>query len=199
MGPNELVENLIQHGPVSAWHLVEVSVHRPARGSRWIAAFRDETGRRTWRSTRMRSRRAALALGKEWEQAAQQKRSAQAALPRKPVMRVRRGSGERELGLLSQAEVAAFMHISERAVREIERQAFDKIRRHPSLRAFWREWLTGEVEEAASQALADWVLTRAEIAAVNALAQTPTERQALRKVLALTQDVSPERSSGREA
>jgi hypothetical protein len=87
---------------------------------------------------------------------------------------------------LSQAEVAAFLHISERAVREIERRAFDKLRRHPGLRDFWRQWLVGEVEEAASQALADWVLSRAEINAVCALAQTPAERQALRKLLALT-------------
>ena len=100
-------------------------------------------------------------------------------------MRVRRGSAEQAVGLMRQAEVAAFMHISERAVRDIERRAFDKIRRHPGLRDFWREWLTGEVEESASQALADCVLTRAEIAAVYALAQTPEERQVLRKLLVL--------------
>ena len=100
---------------------------------------------------------------------------------------------------MTQAEVAAFMHISERAVRDIERRAFDKIRRHAGLREFWREWLSGEVEESASQALADCVLTREEITAVYALAQTPEERMALTKLLVLTQNVSPERSSGREA
>jgi hypothetical protein len=197
MEARELVHVLIEtDSSVSAWHLVEVSVHLPNRGTKWIAAFRDHTGRRTWRSTRMRSRRAALAQGKEWEQAAQQKRSAQGALPGKPIMRVRRGSAEHEVGLLSQAEAAAFLHISERAVRDIERRAFDKIRRHPGLRAFWSEWLTGEVEEAASQALADWVLTRAEIAAVYALAETPIERQALRKLLALTQGGSQRHLAG---
>ena len=200
MGPHEIVAILIQtEGPVCARSLVEVSVHLPSRGTRWIAAYRDATGRRTCRTTRMRNRKAALALGKEWEQAAQRKKAVQGTPPSKPIMRVRRGSAEHEVGLLSQAEVAAFLHISERAVRDIERRAFDKIRRHPGLRAFGSEWVAGEVEEAASQALADWALTRAEIAAVYALARTPEERQALRKLLALTQDVSPERSSGREA
>ena len=108
-------------------------------------------------------------MGQRWEQEEKQKRLAQGALPRKPVMRVRRGSAEHEVGLMSQAEVAAFMHITQRAVRDIERRAFDKIRRHPGFRDFWNEWLTGEVEEAASQAVADWALTRAEIAAVYAL------------------------------
>jgi hypothetical protein len=200
MGPRDIVEILIQaHGPVCARRLVEVSVHLPSRGTRWIAAFRDATGRRVWRTTGMRDRKAALALGQQWEQEEKHKRAAQGALPRKPTVRVRRGSAEYEVGLLSQVEVAAFMHISERAVRDIERRAFDKIRRHPGLRAFWSEWLTGEVEEAASQALADWALTRAEIDAVYALARTPEERQALSKLLALTQDASPKKSSGREA
>jgi hypothetical protein len=184
---HDIVEILIQaDGPVSARRLVEVSVHLPNRGTRWIASFRDGTGRQVWRTTRMRDRSAALALGQRWEQEAKRKRAAQGAAPRKPTIRVRPGSAEHEAGLLSQAEVAAFLHISERAVREIERRAFDKLRRHPGLRDFWRQWLVGEVEEAASQALADWVLSRAEINAVCALAQTPAERQALRKLLALT-------------
>jgi hypothetical protein len=197
MGPHDIAEILIRaHAPVCARRLVEVSVHLPARGSRWIAAFRDHTGRRTWRSTQLRDRKAALALGKEWEQAAKRRRAAQGTPPRKPTMRVRGISAEHEVGLLSQAEVAAFMHITERAVRDIERRAFDKIRRHPGLRAFWSEWLTGEVEEAASQTLADWALTRAEIAAVYALAKTPAERQALRKLLALTQGGSQRHLAG---
>ncbi len=186
MAPNELVEILIQaDGPVCARWLLEFSVHLPHRGSRYVAAFRDETGRKVWRTTGLRDRKAAMAVAREWEADARRKRLAQGALPRKPVIRVRRGSAEHEVGLMSQAEVAAFMHISARAVRDAERRGFDKIRRR--MREFWNEWLTGEVEEAASQALADWVLTREEINAVYALAQTPEERQVLRKVLALTQ------------
>jgi hypothetical protein len=192
MGPRELVQVLIEtDSPASSRALIEVSVHLPNRGTRWIAAYRDATGRRVWRTTGMRNRKAALTLGQRWEQAAKQKRLGQGALPRKPTIRVRRGSAEHEVGLLSQAEVAAFMHITQRAVRDIERRAFDKIRRHPGLREFWNEWSTGKVEEAASQDLADWALTRAEIAAVYALARTAEERQALRKLLALI----PTRSS----
>ena len=187
MRPHDIVEDLIRaDGPVSARRLVEVSLHLPNRGTKWIASFRDETGRQVWRTTGMRERSAALARGQQWEQEARRKRAAQGAAPRKPTIRVRPGSAEHEAGLFSQAEVGAILKISERTVRAIVQRAFYKLRRHPGLRDFWREWLVGEVEEAASQALAGWVLTRAEIAAVYALAGTPTERQALRKLLALT-------------
>jgi hypothetical protein len=75
------------------------------------------------------------------------------------------------------------MGISERAVRKIEQCAFEKIRNHPVMRKFWREWQGGGIEEAdlgfESQ------LSRSEIAAVFALARTPEERRLLRKVLAL--------------
>lgn len=106
-------------------------------------------------------------------------------------MRVRPGSGERELGLLTQKEVAAILRISERAVRQIEIRALQKLRLHPTLRAFWREWETGEIEEAAFRGSGQWALSRAEIAAVYALARTPEERQALRKLFALTQGTGP--------
>jgi hypothetical protein len=188
MEPREIVRILIEtDSPVSARRLVEVSVHLPRRGTRWVAAFRDETGRQVWRTTGMLDRKAALAQAQDWERAAKCKRAAQSALPRKPIMRVRPGSGERELGLLSQREVGLILKISERAVREIERRAFDKIRRHPDLRDFWREWTTGEIKETAFGASAQWALSRAEIAAVYALARTPVEQRALQKLLALAQ------------
>src|ERR1035437_6129792 len=148
MGPHEIVEILIRaDGSVSARRLVEVSVHLPARGSRWVAAFRDETGRQVWRTTGLREKGAALALAQEWEATAKRKREAHGALPGQPVVRVRAGSAERQLGWLTQREVAMILKISERSVREIERRAFDKLRRHPALRDFWREYRTGEVEE----------------------------------------------------
>ncbi len=188
MRPNEIVEILIQADtPVSARSLVEVSVHLPSRGTRWVATFRDETGRQVWRTTGLRDRKAALALAQEWERDAKRKRAAQAPLPCKPVMRIRPGSGERELGLLTQREVGLIMKISTRAVREIERRAFDKIRRHPALRDFWREWTTGDIKETARRASKPMALTRAEIAAVYALARTPEEKRVLTKILALTQ------------
>jgi hypothetical protein len=111
-------------------------------------------------------------------------------------MRVRRGSGERELGLLSQREVGMILNISERAVREIERRAFDKIRRHPALRDFWREWTTGEIKETALRASTQRTLSRDEIDAVYALALTPVEHRALQKLLALIQGGSRREFAG---
>lgn len=188
MGPREIVEILIQtDGPVCARRLVEVSVHLPRRGTRWVATFRDGTGRQVWKSTGLREREPALALAKEWEADAKRKRSVQGAVPTRLTIRVRPGSAEKELGCLSQREVAAILRMSERAVREIERRAFDKLRRHPGLKDFWREWQMGEIKETALRVSKQWTLSRAEVAAVYALAGTTVERQALRKLLALTQ------------
>ncbi len=197
MGPQEIVEILLQSdGPVDIEALVEVSLHRPHRGTKWVAAFRDEAGRQIWRSTKLQDRASALALAQEWEASAKRRRAAQPALPRKPTMRVRPGSGERQLGLLTQKEVAAIMRISERSVREIEKRAFDKLRRHPVLRDFWREWTTGDIKEAGLEFPAPWALSRAEIAAVWALTRAPEERQALRKLLAVTQGGNLQDSGG---
>ncbi len=192
MGPDELFEILIQSdGPVNIEALVEASIHLPRRGSLWVAAFREETGRQAWRSTGLRDRQSALALAQECEAEAKRKRESQPAEPPKPTIRVGPGSAERELGLLSQKEVAAIMRISERAVREIERQPFNKLRRHPALRDFWREWTAGDIKEADSDGPANWALSRAEIAALYALAWTPAERHVLRKLFALTQATGP--------
>jgi hypothetical protein len=195
--PKDIVQILIEtDSPVSARHLVEVSVHLPRRGTRWIASFRDERGRHVWRSTGLRDREPALALGKRWEADAKRKRAAQGAAPTRLTIRVRPGSAERELGCFSQQEVAAIMRISRRTVREIERRALAKLRSHPALQDFWREWQTGEIKETRLPVAKQWVLSRAEVAAVNALAETPIERQALRKLLALTQGGSQRHPAG---
>ncbi len=185
MGPHDLVEILIRTGR-PARNLIEASVHLPRRGSRWVATFRDGTGRQVWRSTGLRDRKPALTQAQEWENEAKRKRAAQDGLPRKPTSRVRSGSSERELGLLTQREVALILRISERSVRAIEKRAFDKLRRHPALRDFWREHESGEVTEATFQEASAWELSSAEIIAVYALAQIPAERQALTKLLALS-------------
>jgi hypothetical protein len=188
MEPHDIVEILIHaDGPVSARHLVEVSVHLPSRGTRWIASFRDERGRHVWRSTGLRDREPALALGKRWEAEAKRKRSAQGAAPTRLAICVRPGSTVKGFGGFSQQEVAAIMRISRRTVREVERTALAKLRSHPALQDFWREWTTGDIKETRLPVAKQWVLSRAEVAAVNALAETPIERQALRKLLALTQ------------
>jgi hypothetical protein len=194
MEPAEIVEILISSdGPVDARSLIEASVHLPRRGRRWVASFRGETGRQVWRSTGLSDRKSALSLAQDWEREAERKRAAQPPAPAKPVMRVRPGSAERELGLLTQQEVAMMLKISERAVREIERRAFEKLRRHPALRDIWREYQTGDIREAGL--VVNGALSRAEIAAVYALARTPEERQALRKLFDLTQGTRGHRSA----
>jgi hypothetical protein len=191
VGPKEIVEMLIEtDGPVDARSLVEVSVHLPSRGSRWVASFRDETGRQVWKTTGLRDREPALALSRRWEAEAKRKRAAQGAAPRKLTIRVRPGSAERQQGCLTQAEIAVVMRLSERAVRRIEKAAIEKLRNHPVLRDFWRQWQTGDIKETATRTASQWTLSGAEIAAVYALAQTPAERRVLRKLVALTQGAS---------
>ena len=186
VGPKEIVEILIEtDGPVSARRLVEVSLHLPRRGTKWVAAFRDANGRQVWRTTGLREREPALVLARRWEAEAKRRRAAQPAAPPKLTIRVRPGSAEKELGCLSQKEVAAILRMPERAVREVERRAFEKLRRHPALKDFWREWTTGQIKETALRVSKQWTLSRVEIAAVYALAETPAEQQALRKLLAL--------------
>ena len=162
--------------------LVEATVRRPPRGTKWIAVYTGvEPGKQVWRSTGLTDRAAALAQAREWELDARRDRATQRNLPRKPSVRVRRGSGEAGAGLLTQAEAAAVLGISVRAVREIERRAFGKLRRHPALRQFWREYTTGTVEETACCQ----GLSRSEINALFRLARTALEPRALRKVLAV--------------
>jgi hypothetical protein len=162
--------------------LAEATVRRPPRGTRWIAVYTGvEPGKQVWRSTGLTDRAAALAQAKEWELGARRDRAAQRNPPRKPRMRVRRGSEEEAAGLLTQAEVAAILGISVRAVREIERRAFEKLRRHPALRRFWREYATGDLQESAGGP----DLSRSEINSLFGLARTALERRALRKLLAI--------------
>jgi hypothetical protein len=75
------------------------------------------------------------------------------------------------------------MGVSERAVRKIEQCAFDKIRNHPVMKQFWREWQGGGIEEA--DLGSERQLSQSEIAAVFALARTSEERKVIRSVIAL--------------
>src|SRR5947208_14085782 len=88
--------------------LAEAAVRRPPRSRRWVAVFTGpEPGKQVWRTTGLTGRTAALALARRWEAQARRQRAASGALARKPTIRVRRGSGEAAVGLLSQKEVAA--------------------------------------------------------------------------------------------
>ena len=162
--------------------LFEATVRCPPRSNRWVAVYSGpEPGKQVWRSTGLTDRDAALALARRWEAQARRERAASGALTRKPTIRVRPGSREAAAGLLTQEEVAALLGLSVRAVREIERRAFEKLRRHPALRQFWREHGTGEVEESA----ASGDLDGREVAALFALARTPLERHALHSLLGI--------------
>src|SRR5437867_2390468 len=101
----------------------------PSTESRiWAAVFSGpEPGKQVWRSTGLTDRDAALAVAKEWEAQARRQRAQLGRLAQKPTMRGRRGSAEAAAGLLTQAEAAAVLGISVRAVREIERRAFEKL------------------------------------------------------------------------
>jgi Sigma-70, region 4 len=182
----ELVQIFLEEDdPPSAWALIEASVHLSTRGKRFNASFRDETGRQVWRTTGLTDRAAALALARQWEEEARRIRAAQGDLAKKPTIRVRHGSGKSESGPFTEREIALLLGISERAVREIQRRAIAKLRRHPALRALWREWETGEVEESVGVTTGGWHLDPFEIAAVYALAQTPEERLVLRKLIGM--------------
>ena len=183
----ELAEVLIQtEAPPSARSLIEASVHLPRRGTRWVAAFQDENGRQVWKSTGQRDRTAAQAIADELEAAARRKRFAQGGPPTKLALRVRRGSGERGRGPFTQAETAAIMRISERSVRQLQRSALTKLRNHPALKEFWREWQRGQVSEAVVPTSTGSALSAAEIEALLALARTPIEKHAVRKSIAFT-------------
>jgi hypothetical protein len=67
--------------------------------------------------------------------------------------------------------------MSERAVREVERRALQKLRQHPLLRQVWRQFLTGESDEHGL------VLTQEEIEALFAVARTLAERLLIQKIL----------------
>jgi hypothetical protein len=123
-----------------------------------------------------------MALAQEWERDAK-RRGGGPRPPLKALVRVARGSGQPDTGF-TQQEVALILRISQRAVRNIERRAIDKLRRNPALRALWREWSRGEIEED-SRSAARWQLNQSEIAVVYGLARTPAERRVIRKVMAL--------------
>lgn len=116
----------------------------------------------------------------------QTKRQVQGVQPKKPTIRVRPGSAEAGVGLFSQQEVAAILRLSVRTVRETERSPFEKLRRHPRLKALWREWLSGQIDEASLRIAPSSDLSLQEISALFALTRTLLERQALRKLIALT-------------
>lgn len=146
----------------------EATVRLPPRSHRWVAIFTGEDGRQIARSTGLTDREKALKVARRWE--------AQAHIKR--IKRIRPPIPLRSAGVLTQAQVAAILRISERGVREIEKRAIRKLRAHPLLQQIWREFSTHhpELEESV-------LLTPMEANALLALAYTAVEIEALRSVL----------------
>jgi hypothetical protein len=185
MTPQEVVAILVAWSlkPPIDWLLKEASVHRPKRGRKWIASFRNEHRKQQWKTTRLTDYKLALKLAREWEEQAKRKRASQGA-----QVKVRTTTG-RGPGGLTQTEVAAILRISVRAEREIEHRAIEKLRRHPGLRRLWKEYLEGEIEESACE-VGDSIayqLSFPEIVAMFQLTATWLERQSLWKILDLAQ------------
>jgi hypothetical protein len=145
----------------------EATVRQPPRSRRWVAIFTGEDGSQVARSTGMTDRALALKLARRWEREARIKRMRRA---RPPIPL-------RNAGVMTQAQVAALLRISERAVRDIEKRAIRKLRSHPVLRQIWSEFSTHhpDLEESV-------LLTSMEANALLALAYTAVEIEALRSV-----------------
>ncbi len=180
MKASELVSWLVGADDLVKQILGEASVHRPRRGTRYVASYTDENGRQRWKTTGLADYQAALALAKEWEVQAKAKRaqSGSRRFAQKTAGHLRGST----FGGLSQREVGVLLGVSERTVRQIEKRAIGKLMRHPELRQVWLQYSSGIVEEAFV------ALTGPEIEALLGLARNQAETQTILKVLTI---VSP--------
>ena len=175
----QIVPILLGEEPVSESHLLEASVHRPKRSRVWQAAFTASTGGQTWRSTGLTNRHQALRVARKWEDEARAERARLGGTVKKPVWRVCRPASDTGAGPLTQRETALLLGMSERAVREAERRAIQKLRNHPQMREIWQDYLSAELDEE------HLLLTQDEIESLFNLDRTPEEQRVVRKVLAL--------------
>ena len=165
-----IVGALLGDKPQAQLPISEASVHRPPRGSIWIATFTGPVGGQVWRSTGLTDRDQALLVAKKWEAEARAERARVGRTAQKPIVRVRRSGPFTGTGPLTQKEVAILLGMSERGVREVERRAFRKIRNHPLMRQVWQKFMAGELDEQ------ELLLTADEIQALFRLARTTEER-----------------------
>ncbi len=146
--------------------LVEASVYRPPRSRNWVATFTGAIpGQQLRLSTGTTNREQALAIARKWEAEERERRKALAKQPHLP------GPPKAHPGGLTQEEIAAVLKMSTRAVRNTEKRAIAKLRRHPAVRELWREYIGQSVEE--SQEVT--AFTREEMIALLGLARTPFE------------------------
>jgi len=173
----KIVQILLAEEPAAESPLVEASIHRSARSRVWQAVFTGPAGAQVWRSTGLTDRTQALLVARRWEAESRAERVRAERIPRKAIIRVRRSEPFTGIGPLTQKEVALLLGMSERAVRAVERRAFEKLRNHPLLRQVWQQFLTGELDEHRQ------ALTSEEADALLKMARTPQELHLLRKVL----------------
>ncbi|MGO8930017.1 MAG: sigma factor-like helix-turn-helix DNA-binding protein [Limisphaerales bacterium] len=133
----------------------------------------------------MTDRDQALLVARKWEREARAERARLGRTPRKPIIRVRRSASSTGISGLSQRETALLLGISERAVREIERRAIEKLSRHPLLREIWQKYLVGELDEHQP------TLSQDEVEALFNLARTLEEQHLIQKILASLASAPP--------
>lgn len=173
----EIVQVLLGEPCLAEPRLSEASVHRPNRSRVWVAAFTGPAGGPVQRSTGLTDRTQALLVARQWEAEARAERASLGRTTRKPVWRVRRSASSAGPCRMTQKEVAMLLGMSERAVRAVERRAFEKLRNHTLLRQVWQQFLKGELDEYQQ------ALTPEEADALLKMARTPQELHLLRKVL----------------
>lgn len=173
-----VVRRLLDETDVAKVPVCEASVHRPTRSRVYVASFTGPAGGQVWKSTGLTDRNQALRVARRWAAQARIQRAAAGGNVAKPRLRAGRGVPGTG-GLLTQREVAIVLKLSERAVREIEHRALQKLFNHPALRQAWRQYLAGELDEDR------WNLTPEEITALFKLARTEQELRILEKVTQL--------------
>jgi hypothetical protein len=185
MTPQQLVKLMLasDNAVSTASLMAEASVHLPRRGTRWIASFRNEFGRQQTKTTSRTEYLEALAIARQWEAEARKRRTPQSNPPKGASFRVAPGSSERDLGCLTQREVAAIMNLTERGVRQIEKRAIEKLRRHPAFGHLWRQYLAGELDESVFAPSMGSSLSADEVAVLITLTSGPFERRALHKAV----------------
>lgn len=169
---------LLEELSVADSTVCEASVHRGKRSLIWIASFTGPDGGQTWRTTSLTNRNRALLLARRWESEARALRMAAGRTSTKPFMRTGRNEPG-ALGTLTQREVALLLNISVRAVRLLERRAFQKLFNHPVLRRAWRQYLAGELDEGREN------MTPEEISALFNLTRSTRERSVMEKAIRL--------------
>jgi hypothetical protein len=98
----DIIHILLAEEPVAKTPVCEATVHRPRRGTVWVAAFTGPAGRQMWRTTGLTNRDQALLISKQWEAEAHTERATLGHAAQKPIGRVRRPASSTGIGPLSQ-------------------------------------------------------------------------------------------------